>query len=60
MGRAREKGIRIILWTKYYELTDDEKAALRQRLDMPNVLTQMVLDEPEPLARRVSPERLLD
>lgn len=47
MERAREKGIRVILWTKYYERTDDEVAVLRQRLDMPNVLTQMVLDEPE-------------
>ncbi len=44
---AREKGIKVMLWTKYYELTDEEGADLRKKLDFPNVITQMVLDEPE-------------
>ncbi|MEI6422002.1 MAG: hypothetical protein WCP55_07265, partial [Lentisphaerota bacterium] len=47
LGRAQEKGIKVMLWTKYYELTDEECDALRKKLDFPNVISQMVLDEPE-------------
>ena len=47
IGRAQEKGIRVMLWTKYRQLTDEEGNALRKRLDFPNVLAQMVMDEPE-------------
>lgn len=47
LGHAQEKGIKVMLWTKYYELTDEEGDALRKKLDFPNVISQMVLDEPE-------------
>ncbi len=47
IGHANAKGIKVMLWTKYYDLTDEECAALRQKLDFPNVISQMVMDEPE-------------
>ena len=47
LGHAQEKGMRVMLWTKYSALTDEEGDALRKRLDFPNVMAQMVMDEPE-------------
>lgn len=47
IGHAQEKGIRVMLWTKYYEMSDEEADALRKKLDFPNVISQMVMDEPE-------------
>lgn len=47
LEHAQQKGMRVMLWTKYNERTDEEVAALRRRLDFPNVISQMVMDEPE-------------
>jgi len=47
LARAQEKGMRVMLWTKYNELTDEECDTLRGKLDFPNIVSQMVLDEPE-------------
>jgi hypothetical protein len=44
---AREKGIKVMLWTQQYELTDEEGDKFREKFDFPNVISQMVLDEPE-------------
>jgi hypothetical protein len=44
---AQEKGIKVMLWTKYGELTDEEAKVTRNRLDFSNVISQMVMDEPE-------------
>ncbi len=41
------RGIKVILWSKYSEYTDEACAQTRLALDAPNVITQMVLDEPE-------------
>lgn len=41
------KGIKVILWSKYYGYTDEDFAQTRATLDSPNVITQMVIDEPE-------------
>ncbi len=44
---TNKKGIKVILWSKYYAYTDEACAITRKELDLPNVVTQMVLDEPE-------------
>lgn len=44
---TNQKGIKVILWSKYSEYTDEACAETRKVLDFPNVITQMVLDEPE-------------
>ncbi|MAX26327.1 MAG: hypothetical protein CMJ19_17685 [Phycisphaeraceae bacterium] len=44
---AQEHGIRVMLWTKYFEATDEQMASMRKQLDFPNVYCQMVIDEPE-------------
>lgn len=47
LKHAQKKGIKVLLWSKYYELTDKETDALMKKLDFPNVIAQMVMDEPE-------------
>jgi len=47
LDATNKKGIKVILWSKYYVYTDEECAETRRVLDFPNVITQMVLDEPE-------------
>jgi len=47
LDAANKKGIKVILWSKYYDYTDEACAETRKVLDFPNVITQMVLDEPE-------------
>ena len=41
------RGIKVILWSKYSDYTDEACAQTRRALNAPNVITQMVLDEPE-------------
>lgn len=45
--QAEKKGIKVLLWMKYMDYTDDECAESRKTLDVPCVISQMVLDEPE-------------
>lgn len=47
LDETNKKGIKVILWSKYYAYTDEASAETRKILDSPNVVTQMVLDEPE-------------
>jgi len=47
LDETNKKGIKVILWSKYYDYTDEACAETRKMLDSPNVVTQMVLDEPE-------------
>lgn len=47
LERAQEKGMKVMLWTKYDEMSDEAAADLRKKLDFPNVISQMVMDEPE-------------
>ncbi len=47
LDATQEKGIKVLLWSKYYDYTDEACARTREALDSPNVISQMVLDEPE-------------
>lgn len=47
LDETNKKGIKVILWSKYYGYTDEACAKTRKILDYPNVITQMVIDEPE-------------
>jgi hypothetical protein len=47
LDAADARGIKVILWSKYYDYTDEACEQTRLALDAPNVITQMVLDEPE-------------
>lgn len=47
LEQAERKGIKILLWMKYMDYTDEECAESRKTLDLPCVISQMVLDEPE-------------
>lgn len=45
---SNKKGINVMLWSTYNEkYTDDELADTIKKLNSPNILSQMVLDEPE-------------
>ncbi|MFG0248412.1 MAG: hypothetical protein ACF8OB_05950, partial [Phycisphaeraceae bacterium JB051] len=47
LKRAQDHGIRVLLWTKYFDATDEQITMMRKKLDFPNVYCQMVIDEPE-------------
>ncbi len=48
LDETNKRGIKVILWSNYYRYDSDEDIAETiQALDFPNVIAQMVLDEPE-------------
>ena len=48
LDTAKDRGFNIRLWLRYGDMTDDEIRKFNRDYDYPNIITQMVEDEPEP------------
>jgi hypothetical protein len=47
MDKALENDMKIMLWTQYFKTPDEKLQKMLKKFNYPNILSQMVMDEPE-------------